>query len=504
MKVVVDGETREVSSDTRLGDLLELDSGCSVGVVRKVERVVEEREREYQLETTAGDFTLTLNQSGYADSFIENVENLSSLGVRWVSNKIVAFGPFSSEVEIDKSDHQYDEGDVFFGVSGLDNDNTYMMMARNRHKKGYGTGGGVIGHIKRGKHMVDVFSEGDRIEEIERLKSEREKHDSFSTTDPDTELEDGMQIYSHLKIELDQRSPLSAEYFLRKTERGYIEIDEATETYLKTEGKLRNLAREENSRRLPGTITVRNEGDGRGNIYIYRKERPMHPNHNAIGSVTQGTPLLDILDEGCKVKIKTSPQRLLSIGLTQQQANEMYNNHDIKHSRKGSTSDESIIIRQEPRLTLDLIDNGEVETMAVDPDQIITVELYSEQAPQTTDYFKRVSRLISEDVGQLEVYFASQKISNVMFKGDQDLAGNLKPENTPEQEVEKGEIGITNMSKPNKGMIGIRLEPSGEYGPTGEGFKATNLAGKVVKGLDNLKELESSQKIYIKEDVEDV
>ncbi|OUJ18108.1 Peptidyl-prolyl cis-trans isomerase (rotamase) cyclophilin family [Methanonatronarchaeum thermophilum] len=500
MKVLVNGREKEVDEGTTLGEVVDLPFGCSAGLVREVERVVQEKEKEFRVETDVGSFTVELNDSPLASQFLENIDRLSGLGVRWSSKKITALGPFKSDVEIDKSVYSYNVGDVFFGVSGLDNDNTYLMICREDHTKSYGTmEGGVVGRIKRGKHMVDRLDAGDQFNEISPVVSERERFDSFNTTDLDTELVDGMQVYSKVVVKLSDKAPLSAEYFLRNTEDGFLEIDENTDTYLKSEGRIRNLPKENNIRRARGVVSVRNDGDGCGNIYLYKNNRPLHAHHNVVGVVESGMPLLDIIDSGCRIQVETVPGRMLSIGLTQGEAANLFSGNGIQHKRIGDTGDQAVIIRQEPRLTLDLKEEGVVETYGVDPDNIMEVEFYYDEAPRTLDYFKRVSRLISEDVGQLEVYFASQKISNVMFQGDQDLAGNLTPENTPTDKVLKGEIGITNMSKPNKGMIGIRLEDSERYGPTGEGFKATNIAGKVVKGLDKLRELGDGDTLYIKE-----
>ena len=34
--------------------------------------------------------------------------------------------------------------------------------------------------------------------------------------------------------------------------------------------------------------------------------------------------------------------------------------------------------------------------------------------------------------------------------------------------IRRGDMGVTNMSRPNRGLIGIRLQESDEFGPTGE------------------------------------
>ena len=61
-------------------------------------------------------------------------------------------------------------------------------------------------------------------------------------------------------------------------------------------------------------------------------------------------------------------------------------------------------------------------------------------------------------------------------------------------------IGVTNMARPNRGLIGIRLDSSNEFGPTGEEDHGTNMSGIVVSDLDALMNgLKDGDIVYIRE-----
>ena len=53
------------------------------------------------------------------------------------------------------------------------------------------------------------------------------------------------------------------------------------------------------------------------------------------------------------------------------------------------------------------------------------------------------------------------------------------------------------MSKRNIGILGVRFEDNIEFGPTGEPFNATNILGKVVKGLENLEKFKEGETVYV-------
>ncbi|HXZ23795.1 MAG TPA: hypothetical protein VEH08_03580, partial [Methanomassiliicoccales archaeon] len=62
------------------------------------------------------------------------------------------------------------------------------------------------------------------------------------------------------------------------------------------------------------------------------------------------------------------------------------------------------------------------------------------------------------------------------------------------------DLAITNMSRPSRGLIGIRLDPSEEFGPTGEERYGTNLLGSIATSLDELmKNIQEGDIVYVRE-----
>jgi UPF0288 family protein (methanogenesis marker protein 3) len=89
----------------------------------------------------------------------------------------------------------------------------------------------------------------------------------------------------------------------------------------------------------------------------------------------------------------------------------------------------------------------------------------------------------------------------VTFEGNALVASGLIPENAfiMEKGVQRGEVGVTNMARPNRGLIGIRLEASNEFGPTGEEEHGTNMSGTVVSDLAAMmSNLKDGDIIYIR------
>ena len=56
------------------------------------------------------------------------------------------------------------------------------------------------------------------------------------------------------------------------------------------------------------------------------------------------------------------------------------------------------------------------------------------------------------------------------------------------------------MARPNRGLIGIRLETSNEFGPTGEEDHGTNMSGSVVSDLNALmSNLKDGDIVYVRQ-----
>lgn len=66
--------------------------------------------------------------------------------------------------------------------------------------------------------------------------------------------------------------------------------------------------------------------------------------------------------------------------------------------------------------------------------------------------------------------------------------------------AKRGDIGITNQARPHHGLIGIRLENSKEYGPTGEEPYGTNMVGRFIDDIDRLMDgISENDIIYVTE-----
>ncbi len=145
---------------------------------------------------------------------------------------------------------------------------------------------------------------------------------------------------------------------------------------------------------------------------------------------------------------------------------------------------------------MDIIDQKQVITHGVPDDKIVYIEL-NEKAPKSSWYFKKITGLLDSPVGSLDVMFAYPGMNVMMFKGNPLESKNLIPENTPKGLVNAGEIGITNISRRQIGVIGVRFEKNDEFGPTGEPFQGTNIIGNIVMGIENLEKFKQGDKVYV-------
>jgi len=190
------------------------------------------------------------------------------------------------------------------------------------------------------------------------------------------------------------------------------------------------------------------------------------------------------------------------VGKTQKEAEEFFEAENIEQVREGNDSDDAIVVDQEPALTMEIMDRGTVRTVGVDAEGVFDVELFHREAPKTVWYFKKVSGLINRPIGLLKVHFSVPGMM-VLFKGSAEEAGTLVPENLAKEKVEKGIVGVTNMSRSNRGVMGVRLDDSKKYGPTGETFDGANLvlsfSSLSPSNLAYLGRLKEGDTIYVKE-----
>jgi len=349
-----------------------------------------------------------------------------------------------------------------------------------------------------GKRTIMKLEDQDEINEIKPVLERKSVVQSAAITDLDTEISDGNEIFTYVTVKLSDKSPQSAEHFFALSEDEKMHIDYESDSFVGFYG-LQGLENpsEYIGQRKRGTITLRNAGKGTGRVYIYREDRVSTPSHSLVGKVDGGMQLLDIAEEGNEVTIKTEPQRIMTLALTQKEAQKLLDKNGIKQIRDGLTDDDAVVVIQEPRFTMDIIGEKQVKTFGVPEENLIHLEIYDEKAPRSSWYFKKITGLLDSPVGALKIQFAFPGTKVMMFQGSSRDSRGLVPENTPKDKVEKGEMALTNMSKRNIGILGVRFEDNIEFGPTGEPFKSTNIFGKVVKGIENLEKFKEGETVYV-------
>jgi len=310
-----------------------------------------------------------------------------------------------------------------------------------------------------------------------------------------------MSVETFVKVDLDPRSPVSVEHFLVAVNGGTIKVTEKTESFTANSSRMDvNLIEESHTIREPDLVTVRHQGDGMGRIYFYKTRRQVSNSHNIVGKVSTGHQLIHLVPEAGAVTIVPEPGRVMVIGMTQAEGQRFLESRGLKQVRTGVTDDSAIIVEQEPELTMHVMEEGSVDTMGTTSDRIHDWYLFRSEAPATVRYIEKLTGLDHKPIGTVKVHFTFEGMPMVTFDGDDQLGASLYPEPSWKDTSRRGDIGVTNMSRPNRGLIGIRLQDSPEFGPTGEEQHGTNLIGRFSGDLESMMVgLKDGDIVYLRE-----
>lgn len=502
MKVLVNGQEKKLKAGATLKSAIAGEpyvKGSLIAVHLSEERLVSETS-DFEIETPRGNMVLRLNDSKEAEMWKARMDAMPGVNARWVTHDIVSFGSFPTDIEVDRESYFYKTYDCFLALGGFDNHTTYIMIARDNHTGCYGAGKAVIGRITVGRHILDDIREGDRIISVRPLMSETSRENVKVTDDLTFPLEEGYSIETYMGLRLDRKSPVSAEHALILSGKGCIDITEATGSFAACSEDLDvEIPVEDVAVRDAGSVTVRNDGLGKGRLYMYRQRRQLSDVHNNAGTVYNGMAILTYASKDSTVTVVTDPPRALAVGMTQAEGERFLAAAGIKAKRTGDVSDDAIIAEQTPERTLEALASGEVEIFGVPKDRVFKVKL-SDKDVVSARYFRKVTGLSHKPVGIMKVQFTFEGLPMVTFYGDEDRGKNLYPQD-PFKKVKRGDIGLTNQARPHHGLIGIRLEDSKEFGPTGEEGYGTNIVGKFDDDLDRLmKDLNEEDIVYITEE----
>ncbi|MDD1775943.1 MAG: methanogenesis marker 3 protein, partial [Candidatus Methanomethylicus sp.] len=393
-------------------------------------------------------------------------------------------------------------GEITLSLSGFSNENTHLVFSKRLHAGSYASpkGCGVFGRIVYGRHLLNLLKIGDRIEKIDPVIETKVAADAVVKATPDYVVQEPVQIFTHLKIDLEPNSPLAGEHAYNVFEPKYITVSRRTSRFVACDDyRVTSLTSEKIDLRKRGTVTVRTEGNDSGSLYVYLLDVPIGSSHTKVGHISSGLDLADVAGVGDKIAVVVEPKRLDILGKTHDEARELLEKHGIKMKRSGDSSDTALIAQHNPQNTLDIYKKGEVDCFGISQSQLVMVRFFYDSAPNSIRYFKRVTGLELRRFGLLKVYFSTSKMDMILFKGDEALAKGLLPENTPTGSVNTGVIGVTNAVKKFTGMIGVRFTTSDRFGPTAESFEGTNIIGEVIENLEMLKGLKDGKEAYVVE-----
>ena len=501
MKVIVNGKEKTLGDDASLGDAVKgevYEPGTLISVHLSTERQVEET-NDFEMVTSKGTMTLHLDDTDGAKLWKSKIQSIKGSTVRWSTKEIIAFGAFKTDIPVDRTERRYRKYDCFFTLGGADNHSTYIMIARKGHVRSYGAGIDNIGRITLGRHVLETTSEGEKLLEIRPVVSEASSENIVVTKDLGYKLKEGYSVDTNILIKLDPRSPASAEQILTVGSKGYLNITDSTGTLIGCGDDLDvKIPAEGHQTREKGSVVVRNTGHGTGRLSIYKERRQASPSHNNAGMVERGVGIVSRAAEGDRITILTDPPRVLSVGMTQSEGENFLSRHGLKQKRSGDVSDDAVIVDQIPEETLKAASADAVETIGVPKDKVFRIQL-DESHHGDVYYFRKVTGLSHKPIGSLKTQFSFPGMPMITFYGDEERSKNLFPQE-PFKKCKKGDIGVTNQSRPHHGLIGIRLEDSKEYGPTGEEPYGTNIIGRLVDDPKKLGEIEEEETIYVMEE----
>jgi putative methanogenesis marker protein 3 len=501
----LDGVPLDLDDGSTLGSVVrDHDPGCCVAVIRPGTQEKEKTEN-IQVTTTAGEIAIEISVPGIIPA--DDTSFVAGLNLHWGDRYSAAFGPFSREFQPDRRPHLYERGDVILGCGGYDPKQSYLIFSRLRHSADHGAGadGGVIGRVVSGRGILDRWQPGDRITGIVPIIAWADTTRSFTTTDPNLPLEDGMQIVSHVEMtvqgysreHVDPAAAESVEHLLLATATGKFRVSRAASTHIFDDSWSPNdVPAEMEKPRREGTVTVRTKGRSRGGLYIYTADVPSNQFHTLVGQVTHGIELAKLAKDGDIFSIDVVPAIFDLLGLPLPEAEEIALNRSVQATVDDRSGGERIVVGQDPGTTLQVLAQGSVAIETRPVSKVIDIELYDSLAPDTCRIFRRLSGLWSHSVGQIPAFFILDDV--YLFKPAIPKGVNIIPENTPVSEVPAGSLAMTNEARKLVGLVGIRVSSNKEFGPTSEPFEGTNIIGRAID-LDKLKSIKERDIVYVRE-----
>ena len=510
MLIKINGEEIDVADASTIQEVIDETNAPytpgSIVCLIKGKKELEQNINKYKIKTNKGSIIIQLDESEEAKPLVDvwknQYEEFIDLNIRWSTPTEVSIGPIVTDLEPTSDEFKYYEGDVVLSLSSFSNESTHLIMLKENTTNVYSVppyNKGIFAHIIGGKKTLDNLTDDDVVTSIEPIIERSTTTDSASVSDLTTVLEEGNELYTYISFEIDEESPVCVEHLFSLIKDGRIKVSYDSESFLGFyELAKLEKPKEHTTQRSRGTITVRNSGVGVGKLFIYRENRVLTPNHTTVGRIVNGMEIIDIAKENDFITVKSEQQRLMLLNKTQKEATELLSAVGVEHMIDGLVDDDAIIVEQIPKHTIDILNEGQVVTKAINPNDLCKIK-FVDNAPRSVRYFKLLSGLLENPVGKIKVHFAVPGMHIVIFEGDKKSVKGLIPENNPVDKVIRGQVGITNMASKSAGLIGIRFEDNLEFGPTAENFESTNIIGDIVSDYDSLEKLKEGVVVYVAE-----
>ncbi len=510
MLIKINGEEMDVAQDSTIQDVID-ESGApytpgSIICLIKGKKELEKNVNKFKIKTTQGSVILELLDTPEAQPLVDvwkkQYKDFENLTIRWSTSNEVAIGPVVTDLDPTSDEYKYYEGDVVLSLSSFSRKSTHLILIKKNTTNVYSvppSNKGVFASVIGGKKTLNLLNDDDKIKSIEPIIERSTTTDSSAVSDLETVLKEGNELFTYVSLDVDNNSPVCVEHLFSIIKDERIKVDFESESFLGFYD-LEGIAKpkENISSRTRGNITVRNSGVGVGKLYIYRENRVLSPNHTTVGKITKGMEVIDIAKKGDFITIKSNQDRLMLVGHDQDEIDNILANLNIEHVKEGITGEDALIVEQTPKYTIDILNEGKVTTKSIHKDDLCEIN-FTENAPRTVKYFKLLSGLLEEPIGKIKVHFSVPGMHILIFEGDSNTSKGLVPENTPEGIVKACEIGVTNMSAKNVGLIGVRFEDNKEFGPTAESFSSTNIIGVVVSDYSKLEKSKDGDVVHVKE-----
>jgi UPF0288 family protein (methanogenesis marker protein 3) len=160
------------------------------------------------------------------------------------------------------------------------------------------------------------------------------------------------------------------------------------------------------------------------------------------------------------------------------------------------TEGDRVVVGQMPGTTLEVLAAGAVSVTTVPLSDVVDVRLDERAAPDSVAAFRRITGLKLHAIGTLPFFFTFEDV--FLFKPKLPTDVRLHPENPPVGQSPANALAITNDARKGRGMVGVRLSTSPEFGPTSEPFEGTNLIGEVID-IGKLRRMKEGKIVYIRE-----